>query len=219
MSYYRWAAVLCIYPGSVSGLTQGRSDGGWTLLPDSEVGRQLCPFSLCRVARRRAAQLNAAGLGRFWPNSCRHAETQLSPWTRRFFTARHQQREGGRKTREQTKGLTHSLRAPHLTLRIVRWFIFSPPQFTAYHFLRQYTGTLKERRSPDPPGSLRGGPRLINWQPFDIVQSVWPPALWAGLPLCVLAPLLSPQLFTLVIYNLTTANCENGETEVGVPPG
>lgn len=63
---------------------------------------------------------------------------------------------------------------------------------------------MKERRSSDPPGSLRGGPRLINWQPFDIVQSVWPPALWAGLPLYVLAPLL-PQLFTLVI---SLFNCE-----------
>lgn len=87
----------------------------------------------------------------------------------------------------------------HLTLCIVRWFIFSPLQFPAYHFLWRHTHTLKERRSSDPPGSLQGGPRLINWQPFDIVQSVWPPALQAGLPLCVLATLLSPQLFTLVI--------------------
>lgn len=74
-----------------------RSDGGWTLLPDSEVGRQLCPFLLCRAVRRRAAQLNAAGLGQFGLNSCWHAETQLSPWSD-AFTARHQQRKGGRKT-------------------------------------------------------------------------------------------------------------------------
>lgn len=57
----------------------------------------------------------------------------------------------------------------------------------------------KERRSADPPGSLQGGLRLINWQPFDIAGSVWPPALLAVLPLCVLAILLPPQLVTLVI--------------------
>lgn len=78
---------------------------------------------------------------------------------------------------------------------------FPPLNFPLITF---YSGTLtpKERHRSDPPGSLQGGPRLINWQPFDIVQSVWPPALRAGLPLCVLAPLLSPQVFTLVILTI-----------------
>lgn len=192
-----------------------RSSGGWTLLPDSEAGRRLCLFSLCRAAWRRAAQLNAAGLGQFGLNSCRHAETQPSLWSD-AFTARHQQWKGGRKTEDGQKTWLIPSLLPSYPLHCQMVHFFSPLQFPAYHFLWRHTRTLKVRRSSDPPGSLQGGPRLINWQPFDIVQSVWPPALQAGLPLCVLATLLSPQLFTLVIELFNNSKLWN---RGWMPPG
>ncbi len=130
-SYYRWTAALYMWSVRRLVLSALTSDGGPTLLPDSEVGRQLCPFSLCRAARRRAAQLNAAGLEWFGLNSCWHAETQLSLRSD-AFTARHQQRKGGRKTEDEQKArLIPSMSSYPSHCQMVHF----SPQFPAYHFL------------------------------------------------------------------------------------
>lgn len=123
-----------------------RSDGGRTLLPDSEVGRQLCPFSLCSAARRRAVQLNASGLGRFGLNSCWHAETQLSLWSD-AFTAQHQQRKGGNKTEDGQKAWLIPSVLPSYPSHC-QMVHLPPPNFPLITF---YSGTLTRWKKDAAP--------------------------------------------------------------------
>lgn len=143
-----WTAVL-YRPIRCQGSHAARSSRGWTLLPNSEVGRRLCPFSLCRAAWLRAVPLNAAGLEQFRLNSRWHAETQPSLWSH-AFTAWHQQRKGGRKTEDGQRAwlIPSMLPSYPLHCQMVR-FLFLPnlPLIT---FFRRHTHTLKERRQLRP---------------------------------------------------------------------
>lgn len=71
------------------------------------------------------------------------------------------------------------------------------PNFLLITFLQPRTRALQKRYRGDPPGRLQGGPRLINWQPFDIVQSMRPPALQARATIVCFGPTaLSSTLHT-----------------------
>lgn len=135
----------------------------------------------------------------------------VSYWSHNF-TAHYQLQKGGRKTRGPTKGLYQSLRAP------VQFFIFVPhteiPAYRSFFFFLLDIIALLKRSNSDPPDSLAGGPRLINRQPFDIVESMWPPALQAGLPLCVLALLLPSQHFMLAVQQLNWSKQQNDGIEL-----
>lgn len=100
-----------------------RSSAGWTLLPDSEVGRRLCLFWLCRAAWRRAEQLNTAGVGQFGLNSCWHAETQPSLW----MTLSDLHTSGGRVAGETEDEQKNFLPTRPLHCQMVLFFFFTPP--------------------------------------------------------------------------------------------
>lgn len=105
-----------------------RGSAGWTLLPDSEVGRRLCLFWLCRAAWRRAEQLNTAGVGQFGLNSCRHAETQPSLWMTLSDLHTSDGRVAG-ETEDEQKNLL-----PSRPLHCQMVLFFFTPLFSAYHF-------------------------------------------------------------------------------------
>lgn len=209
-NHCRWTAFPCMQAVRrliLSAVSRGEE---WRML--DAVGRQRAGTPVVSILSMQCwAVLHECG--RFWMV---RAEQLLTRWVAAVsllgcaFTARHQQPKGGRKNRRRTQkaGIggertrKESLCAPLLYSASDDSSPPTPipppkPNFLLITFLQPRTRALQKRYRADPPGRLQGGPRLINWQPFDIVQSMRPPALQARVTIVCFGPTaLSSTLHT-----------------------
>ena len=166
-----------------------RSDDHWTLLPDRDVGCQSGPFSLCSAAWCCEAECSWLRDSLGWTVADMLSRSCLNETT--LFTAQYYKQEDDRKTEGGQKVWHIPPHAPVLP------FTLSPAHtLPAYHLYAHKRLTYCKR---DAAPTLQVVSREVRAQLTSSLLTLWPPALQAGLPLCVLAPLFSPQIFTLVI--------------------